>query len=600
VIQCRCQRVSAALETDVKHALELAACLVVVAACGSPAPLQSFTCEPRCPAGLSCTSTGCAPGGPLDLGAAAPVDLARTCDPACGGETPYCKDDAVCVPCLEDSQCPAGQRCQPIGRVTACVAGCGDASRCPADAPACCGGGCVDTTASLEHCGACGAACRPAHATGACVASQCTAPTCEAGWGDCNGLAGDGCEVHLLTDAVHCGACGTRCGLPHATAGCDGACYIAACAFGFDDCDGDAASGCEQPVLDDPRNCGACGHACPPAAHARVGCRNASCGLESCGAGFLDCDGSPQDGCEVNGASDVANCGACGNACGQGMVCRGSQCTCPQCNIPNASSRCESNQCTLDRCNPGYGNCDGIVKNGCEVDLGKDRSNCGACGVSCAVNQSCFQGACADCWPRPDGAVAFWTGDGNAKELLAGDDGVEGMGVTYGPGLVGQAFQFDGTGGVAAPAGGLPTGGDDRTLELWARQDVVPAAEAVFASWGPPGVFAGTYGVYLERLAASFSQWGDAIHGPDFVVGTWTHIAVTTEVGLSTLYVNGQAVASGRLKVDTVPGSSMLLGYIDASRATTGAVDEVTVYNRALSAQELLDIYNAGALGKCR
>jgi hypothetical protein len=48
-----------------------------------------------------------------------------------------------------------------------------------------------------------------------------------------------------------------------ATAGCEtGTCTIVACTTGFDDCDLDFATGCEQDVSGDPNNCGVCGGAC--------------------------------------------------------------------------------------------------------------------------------------------------------------------------------------------------------------------------------------------------------------------------------------------------------------------------------------------------
>src|SRR5690349_15561385 len=100
------------------------------------------------------------------------------------------------------------------------------------------------------------------HAAAACSGGQCQPGACDPGWGDCNQMGGDGCETNLLVDPQSCTACGMACALPNAVNACAAGCYIAACDFGFDDCDGNTANGCETSVLADPSNCGACGKPC--------------------------------------------------------------------------------------------------------------------------------------------------------------------------------------------------------------------------------------------------------------------------------------------------------------------------------------------------
>jgi len=46
----------------------------------------------------------------------------------------------------------------------------------------------------------------------------------------------------------------------------------------------------------------------------------------ACDPGVADCDGLLHTGCETLVASDAANCGACGHACGAGQACVGSVC----------------------------------------------------------------------------------------------------------------------------------------------------------------------------------------------------------------------------------------------------------------------------------
>jgi hypothetical protein len=50
-----------------------------------------------------------------------------------------------------------------------------------------------------------------ANAAPVCAASACNF-VCNAGFRDCNGMAGDGCEANTASDNNNCGACGNRCG----------------------------------------------------------------------------------------------------------------------------------------------------------------------------------------------------------------------------------------------------------------------------------------------------------------------------------------------------------------------------------------------------
>ncbi len=96
----------------------------------------------------------------------------------------------------------------------------------------------------------------------------CYQQACPAGLGNCNGDPADGCETTLDTVA-NCGACGNACALPHASSSCDaGSCAIGACDAGYGDCDGDPQNGCEASlaVVPDSTSCGACGVSCPACA----------------------------------------------------------------------------------------------------------------------------------------------------------------------------------------------------------------------------------------------------------------------------------------------------------------------------------------------
>ncbi|MEI8259332.1 MAG: fibrinogen-like YCDxxxxGGGW domain-containing protein [Deltaproteobacteria bacterium] len=250
---------------------------------------------------------------------AACVENYGDCDgnAANGCETDLRSTTANCGRC--GVTCGGGQVCAAGVCTTACGAGTVN-----------CAGDCVNTVVDPSNCGGCGRACSlPNVGVSACAASRCMVGGCSAGFADCNGTASDGCEVHVRgTDASNCGACGTACEFANASASCAaGACVLGACAAGFGDCDGVAANGCETNLGTSATSCGTCAHACSAPASATAACVAGSCGLGACSAGFGDCDGNATNGCEVDVGASSTNCGRCGMVCASGLTCLLGVCT---------------------------------------------------------------------------------------------------------------------------------------------------------------------------------------------------------------------------------------------------------------------------------
>ncbi|MCZ7678328.1 MAG: MopE-related protein [Sandaracinaceae bacterium] len=58
------------------------------------------------------------------------------------------------------------------------------------------------------------ASCNPtARGTSICADGACEVTSCDTGYDDCDSSASNGCEITLATDAAHCGACGSACGV---------------------------------------------------------------------------------------------------------------------------------------------------------------------------------------------------------------------------------------------------------------------------------------------------------------------------------------------------------------------------------------------------
>ena len=285
--------------------------------------------------------------------------------------------------------CDGGVCAQP-----SCTAGFADCNGVPGD-------GCETSLDSVDHCGRCGVECANEHGSTTCAGESATtfacAPTCGSGFADCDLDPSNGCETNLNTDSTHCGTCGFACPANGGTPRCQaGACGVSACNQGFGDCKN--AGACSENLNTDPNNCGHCGHVCS-SAHGTPLCNGGSCQI-ACEAGWGDCNsgvvdaGTPaDDGCEtklnvLDSGGSVQDCGACGAQCIRRSL---TTINLQQCALGVCARDCFSGQgdCDNNRNDPSCGN----KTCGCETILGNNVNDCGACGHVCKGG-SCASGTC--------------------------------------------------------------------------------------------------------------------------------------------------------------------------------------------------------------
>ncbi|MBX3246214.1 MAG: PQQ-like beta-propeller repeat protein [Myxococcales bacterium] len=97
-------------------------------------------------------------------------------------------------------------------------------------------------------------------------------------------------------------------------------------------------------------------------------CAASICAYE-CAEGLADCNGVPDDGCEVD-LTSPDSCGACD------VLCPGGD-----------EAACGVSGCTL-ACREGRLDCDELAENGCETAIGTE-DDCGACGDGCGLRATC-------------------------------------------------------------------------------------------------------------------------------------------------------------------------------------------------------------------
>jgi len=231
------------------------------------------------------------------------------------------------------------------------------------------------------------------------------------------------------------------------------------------------------------------------------------------------------------------------------------------------------------------------------------------------------------CDPPPLGIVAWWPGQGNATDIIGGNNGTLVNGTSFTNGEVGSAFDLAGGQYVVAnPAtpSSLDVGqGSGLTFEEWINPTTVTAEELLFeyerALGTPNGSDVGvTFAIHADSggiLFANVLDTNDVAHNfytpPGLLVpGVWQHIALTYDKasGVGVLYINGTGVTVTNLGSFTPHTSftNFLMGARTTFNSTanpgaqyTGLLDEISVYNRALSSNEIAAIYHAGSAGKC-
>ncbi len=244
---------------------------------------------------------------------------------------------------------------------------------------------------------------------------------------------------------------------------------------------------------------------------------------------------------------------------------------------------------------------------------GCDASEAGAslCSSGLCVNGSCFEeGSDAGflCAAAPSGLVAWWPGNGNASDVVGGDDGS--FPGTYVAGQVGQAFSIDANDYVTAPDEPALDSANV-SVEVWYRHnDALGTSDPIVKKSDPSqtGGFSlefdssGTELVFSVYTSSGWASIGEG-EGQNVLSDMWIHAVGTYDGTTLNLYLDGVLAFSTPAAAGPIVPASAPLGIghdpSNPSRYFDGLIDEVSIYNRGLTANEVASLYAAGSAGKC-
>jgi hypothetical protein len=232
-------------------------------------------------------------------------------------------------------------------------------------------------------------------------------------------------------------------------------------------------------------------------------------------------------------------------------------------------------------------------------------------GIATGVPGDTWELKAPSCVARPPGMINWWPGDGNATDIVGGKHGTLQGNATFADGKVGQAFSFDGTGDFvrlpANPAWNFGTG--PFTIDFWEKSSSTTTTIMFALALGSYSFknlefdFNDGSGLYLYWNSSGANRISVGSLGA-YTDGQWHHIALTRSGTTMTLYVDGSPVGSATY-APAIDVSNTGFNYIGAhalgySLTWKGEIDEVEIFNRALSASEIRGIFNADCYGKCK
>ena len=208
--------------------------------------------------------------------------------------------------------------------------------------------------------------------------------------------------------------------------------------------------------------------------------------------------------------------------------------------------------------------------------------------------------------PDIAGLIGYWPLDGSAAD--ASGQGTEGNVINPDGVWVddGRRSAYQSGNGSFIELGTLPVIGldTDFTWSFWVNADETDNNNIVFGNrWGPDGVD------FAPREFVKFTprtfEWhvdagGQNIPGDNtmFAIGEWAHNLVVKTGTTLTYFRDGTEIATSEITAAPANAQPLYLGGQNGAEIFSGKFDEVAVFDRALSADEVADVYNRGLNGQ--
>lgn len=231
------------------------------------------------------------------------------------------------------------------------------------------------------------------------------------------------------------------------------------------------------------------------------------------------------------------------------------------------------------------------------------------------------------CLAPPPNLNAWWAAENDVSDSAGDNDGGSLInGATFSAGQVGQAFALDGVNDYVEIPDSSDSGLDGMntiTLGAWVYPTQGSGYRTVVGKYDtlPGGVADDQQSFYLALVPGGEVRVAFYDDNPDdraiaesttadIPLNAWTYVATTWDGVALKIYVNGVAqptvdFPNGNFQKVRDTTEPVRIGVVKAESYNgfgehfPGRIDEVELYDRALSSAEILSIFSAGADGKC-
>jgi hypothetical protein len=206
-------------------------------------------------------------------------------------------------------------------------------------------------------------------------------------------------------------------------------------------------------------------------------------------------------------------------------------------------------------------------------------------------------------WQRENGSTAntYYATTGTAKtrgttwtDLTGrGNTGTLTGGPTYSS-TNGGSIVFNGS-TQYAPIGtsAFPFGSSAGTLSCWAKTNTISGSFSWIVSYGTPGAGQSRF-LGINASTYYFGGYGDDITASGVPANTWINMVGVYDGTNASMYINGVLVSGPTAKSWNAVASNAQLGrQTNNGEYWNGNISQVSIYNRALSASEIRQNFNA-------